>query len=52
MFGVAIPGLTKQTGRLVKGQTLVLEFTPQKKGTYPLVCTSMGMRHGASITIL
>jgi sulfite exporter TauE/SafE/copper chaperone CopZ len=52
MFGVAIPGLTKQTGRLVKGQTLVLEFTPQKKGTYPLVCTAMGMSHGASITIL
>lgn len=52
MFGVAIPGLTKQTGRLVKGETLVLEFTPQKKGTYPLVCTAMGMSHGASITIL
>ena len=51
-FGVAIPGLTKQTGRLVKGEMTVLEFTPTKRGTYPIVCTSMGMSQGASITVL
>jgi uncharacterized protein len=52
MFAVAIPGLTRETGRLIKGQTLVLEFTPQRKGTFPFVCTSMGMSYGAAITIL
>lgn len=52
MSAVAVPGLTKQTGRLVAGKTIVLEFTPQKSGTYPLVCTSMGMYHGVSITVL
>lgn len=51
MSGVALPGLTQQTARLIKGQTVVFEFTPQKKGTYKLVCTSMGMYHGSSITV-
>lgn len=52
MSAVAIPGLTRETGRLLAGKTIVLEFTPQKSGKYPLVCTSMGMYHGVSITVL
>lgn len=51
MSGVAIPGLTRQSARLIKGQTVVFEFTPEKVGTFPLVCTSMGMYHGSSIKV-
>jgi sulfite exporter TauE/SafE/copper chaperone CopZ len=51
MSGVAIPGLTKQKARLIKGQPVAFEFTAQKKGKYPLVCTSMGMYHGSSIVV-
>ena len=51
MSGVAVPGLTKQTARLIRGQSVTFEFTAQKKGEYPLVCTSMGMYHGSSIVV-
>lgn len=52
MSSVAIPGLTRETARLIKGQVAVLEFTPQKSGSFKLVCTSMGMYHGSTITVL
>lgn len=52
MSGVAIPGLTRDSGRLIAGETLVFEFTPTKPGSYPLVCTSMGMYHGSSIEVI
>lgn len=51
MSGVAIPGLTKQTARLIKGKPISFEFTATKKGSFPLVCTSMGMYHGSSIVV-
>lgn len=49
MGSFALPGLTKKVAAFKKGQTVVMEFTPTKVGTYQMTC-AMGIPHG-TITI-
>lgn len=49
MGSFAIPGLTKKVAGFKRGQTVVMEFTPSKTGTYQMTC-AMGIPHG-TITI-
>lgn len=49
MGSFAIPSLTKKIAGFKKGQTVVMEFTPVKQGTYQMTC-AMGIPHG-TITI-
>jgi sulfite exporter TauE/SafE/copper chaperone CopZ len=49
MGSFAIPGLTKNVAGFKKGQTVVMEFTPTKTGTYQMTC-AMGIPHG-TITV-
>lgn len=48
MGSFAIPGLTKQVVGFKKGQTVVMEFTPTKAGTYQMTC-AMGIPHGTIV---
>jgi uncharacterized protein len=48
MGSFAIPGLTKQVAGFKKGQTVVMEFTPTKPGTYQMTC-AMGIPHGTIV---
>ncbi len=45
MSAIMIPGLYKTPELLEKGKTVVMDFTPIKKGEYPITC-SMGMQRG------
>ena len=45
MWAIMIPGLYDNYKALEKGKTIVMNFTPTKKGEYPITC-SMGMERG------
>jgi len=45
MSTIMIPGLWRQPLTLRKGQTLVMEFTPKRVGTYQIAC-AMGVPRG------
>jgi sulfite exporter TauE/SafE/copper chaperone CopZ len=45
MSTIVIPGLYDQIYRLVAGQSIVMEFTPDKIGDYPITC-AMGIPRG------
>jgi plastocyanin domain-containing protein len=45
MSTIMIPGLYNKPLFLEKGSQLSLEFTPSKKGTYPITC-AMGIKRG------
>lgn len=45
MSAIMIPGLYETPELLEKGKTVVMDFTPAKKGEYPITC-SMGMQRG------
>ncbi len=48
MSTIMIPGLYNRAVTLVKGQTIVMEFTPKTKGEYPITC-AMGVKRGTLI---
>lgn len=50
MSTIMIPGLWNNPQPLRKGQTIVMEFTPQKTGTFQITC-AMGVPRGA-ITVV
>lgn len=50
MSTILIPGLFGKAQTLTKGKTLVMEFTPEKTGTYQFVC-AMGVPHNAQIVV-
>ncbi|MGE5297550.1 MAG: sulfite exporter TauE/SafE family protein [Acidobacteriaceae bacterium] len=45
MSTIMIPGLYNQPLLLEKNKTLTMEFTPKKKGDYPITC-AMGVKRG------
>jgi uncharacterized protein len=45
MSTIMVPGLWNRPEDLVKGRTIVMEFTPTKPGTYPITC-AMGVPRG------
>jgi plastocyanin domain-containing protein len=45
MKDIMVPGLWNRPEMLVKGKPIVMEFTPQKPGTYKITC-SMGDSRG------
>jgi hypothetical protein len=45
MNAIKVPGLWNQPQYLVRGKPIVMQFTPLKRGTYPITC-SMGMPWG------
>ncbi len=45
MSDIMIPGLVEKPQPLVKGKKVVMEFTPQKPGTYKITC-AMGVQRG------
>ena len=45
MSEIMIPGLWDKPQPLVKGKKIVMEFTPQKSGTYKITC-AMGVQRG------
>lgn len=45
MSDIMIPGLVEKPQPLVKGKMVVMEFTPQKTGTYKITC-AMGVQRG------
>ena len=49
MGSIYVPELTESPQMLIKGKTLVFEFTPKKAGNYPITC-AMGVPRG-SITV-
>ena len=48
MSTIMVPGLFNDPQPLRKGQTIVMEFTPQKTGTYQITC-AMGVPRGTII---
>lgn len=48
MSTIMVPGLWNSPELLRKGQTIVMEFTPQKKGSYKITC-AMGIPRGVII---
>jgi sulfite exporter TauE/SafE/copper chaperone CopZ len=50
MSTIMIPGLWDNPQPLRKGQTIIIEFTPQKSGTFKITC-AMGVPRGA-ITVI
>jgi len=45
MNAIMVPGLWNRAEYLVKGKSVVLEFTPSKQGAYQITC-AMGMPWG------
>lgn len=45
MSTIMIPGLFNRAQTLTKGETIVMEFTPDKIGDYPITC-AMGIKRG------
>lgn len=45
MSSIMVPGLWEKPAPLVKGKKIVMEFTPQKSGTYKITC-AMGVKRG------
>ena len=45
MSSIMVPGLWNKPQPLVKGKKIVMEFTPQKPGTYKKTC-AMGLQRG------
>ncbi len=45
MSEIMVPGLWNKPQPLVKGKKIVMEFTPQKAGTYKITC-AMGVPRG------
>lgn len=50
MSTIMIPGLWNRSEELVKGKSVVMEFTPKKTGTYRITC-AMGVPRG-TITVM
>lgn len=48
MSNIKIPGLYEEAQFLLAGQDVIMEFTPQEKGQYPITC-DMGMQRGLLI---
>lgn len=48
MSTIMIPGLYNRAVTLVKGQPIVMEFTPKTNGEYPITC-AMGVKRGTLI---
>lgn len=46
MGTIMIPGLYDKAIPLVKGQNIIMQFTPTKMGKYPITC-AMGVPRGA-----
>lgn len=45
MSTIMIPGLYNKAIRIIKDESIVMEFTPTKIGTYPITC-AMGVKRG------
>ena len=45
MGSFAIPSFSRKVAAFKKGQTVAIEFTPQKAGSYQMTC-AMGIPHG------
>ena len=43
MVSLTIPGLDRTINRIIKGQLITYKFTNIQKGTYTIVCWTMGM---------
>ncbi|MFA6184654.1 MAG: sulfite exporter TauE/SafE family protein [Candidatus Shapirobacteria bacterium] len=51
MSTILLPGLFERPQTLVAGQTLVMEFTPEKIGTYKFTC-AMGVPHKGEVRVI
>lgn len=48
MSAIKIPGLWNQAEPLIKGKKIIMQFTPDKPGQYPITC-DMNVRRGTLI---
>jgi plastocyanin domain-containing protein len=49
MVSLTIPGLDRGVNRIIKWQPITYKFTNIQKGTYTIVCWTMGMYQGKII---
>ena len=44
MYAATVPTLSSEVWNIKAGETFTIQIDNAKSGTYPVVCTSMGMR--------